>query len=145
MYFAETSWFLLIPTVLLLGIQHGFDLDHLAAVDAMTRATSHNKPLSRWVGVFFSLGHGSVVIIISLIIGGCLIQFQTPEWLDGVGKWISVTVLLLFGALNLVNSFRKHNSENTVFSVRSLLSKKVIRKKRPCFNSTYRRIICLIF
>lgn len=125
---AEASWLILIPTVMLLGVQHGFDLDHLATVDAMTRTTSHNKRLSRWVGVLFSFGHGIVVIVISLIIGGALIQFETPSWLDGAGKWISVIFLVLFGVLTLINMFRNKNTSFQRGSVWSLFTQKIIQK-----------------
>lgn len=69
----DSGWFL-ISTALLLGMRHGFDLDHLATIDAITRTVRYKPSLSRMVGFLFSLGHGLVVIIVSLIIGGGLFQ-----------------------------------------------------------------------
>ena len=51
----------MVVLVLLLGLRHGFDPDHLVAIDGMTRSTS-----SRWCGLFFSLGHGVVVTLIGV-------------------------------------------------------------------------------
>jgi high-affinity nickel-transport protein len=96
----------LILIALTLGIRHGFDLDHLATIDALTRTVRENRFLSRMVGFLFSLGHGLVVILVSLIIGSGLVQASVPAWLDGVGKWISIVFLLLFGVLNLYNVFQ---------------------------------------
>ena len=39
--------------VFALGLRHGFDPDHLVAIDGLTRSSK-----SRWCGLFFSLGHG---------------------------------------------------------------------------------------
>lgn len=99
----EQSWILLILMALMLGIQHGFDLDHLATIDSMTRTVSDNPYLSRRVGFLFSLGHGLIVILISLIIGSGLVQPYVPDWLNGVGNWISIIFLLIFGLANLFN------------------------------------------
>jgi nickel/cobalt transporter (NiCoT) family protein len=37
--------------VFALGLRHGFDPDHLVAIDGLTRTSK-----SRWCGLFFSLG-----------------------------------------------------------------------------------------
>jgi high-affinity nickel-transport protein len=88
---------------LTLGIQHGFDLDHLATIDSVTRTVSHNQYLSRRVGFFFSFGHGLVVITISLIIGSGMMQSYIPEWLNAFGSWVSIVFLFIFGLLNVWN------------------------------------------
>ncbi len=80
------SWILLVSMALTLGISHGFDLDHLAAIDAITRTVRDNRFLSKMVGFLFSLGHGIVVILISLIIGSGLMEshiVQFGNWLYG--------------------------------------------------------------
>lgn len=50
--------------VLVLGMRHGVDADHLAAIDGFTRL----RP-SRWNGVLFGLGHGLVVTLLAVLIG----------------------------------------------------------------------------
>ncbi len=104
------SWIVLILMALTLGIQHGFDLDHLATIDSVTRTVSHNQYLSRRVGFFFSFGHGLVVMMISLIIGSGMMQSYVPEWLNAFGSWVSIVFLFIFGLLNIWNIRHIHTT-----------------------------------
>ena len=53
--------------VLMLGIRHGFDPDHLAAIDGLTRYNSSERPvLAKMAGLLFSLGHGLVLSLIHI-------------------------------------------------------------------------------
>ena len=55
---------------LTLGMRHAFDADHLAAIDNTTRTLmqrDERRPLS--VGFFFALGHSSVVVVLSVLLG----------------------------------------------------------------------------
>jgi len=57
----------LIALVFALGLRHGFDPDHLVAIDGLTRSSARVRPgMSRWSGLFFSLGHGAVVTLVGL-------------------------------------------------------------------------------
>ena len=89
--------------VFALGVRHGFDLDHLATIDSITRTVKENHRLSKLVGLLFSLGHGLVVILMSLIIGSGMIHTHAPLWLEVVGNWISILFLFVFGLLTLWN------------------------------------------
>ena len=52
---------------LLLGMKHGFDADHLATIDGLSRFNASANPrLARFAGALFSLGHGAVVLAVSL-------------------------------------------------------------------------------
>jgi len=126
---ANTSWIVLVFMALTLGIKHGFDLDHLATIDAITRTVRENRFLSKLVGVLFSLGHGLVVTLISLIIGSGLLQSHIPEWLDGFGQWISIIFLFVFGMLNLYNIFQNPFNQNMPVGIKSFLVKKLNAKK----------------
>ncbi len=53
--------------VFLLGLRHGFDPDHLIAIDGLARSSKRDE-LRRWNGVFFSLGHGVVVTLVGLAV-----------------------------------------------------------------------------
>lgn len=86
-----------------LGVRHGFDLDHLATIDTITRTVNKNVRLAKCVGVLFSLGHGMVVILMSVVISSGIIHIQSPTWLETFGSWISIVFLLLFGVLTLWN------------------------------------------
>ncbi|AMP90980.2 TPA: DNA repair protein [Legionella pneumophila] len=121
----DSDWFL-ISAALLLGIRHGFDLDHLATIDAITRSVRNKPSLSRMVGFLFSLGHGLVVIIVSLIIGGGIISSSTPEWLNGVGNIVSITCLFLFGFLTLWNTVNYSSPATIPTNFRNYLSQKFV-------------------
>lgn len=88
-----------------LGIRHGFDLDHLATIDSMTRAVKDNARLSKFVGFLFSLGHGIVVMVMSLVISSGRMTTVAPSWLAALGRWISIIFLLSFGLVTLWNVF----------------------------------------
>lgn len=102
----DISVFFLIVLVLTLGLRHGLDLDHLVTIDAITRGIPCGRKLPKWAGFLFSLGHGLVVILISLLIGSRLMQAQFPHWLNTLGHVLSIFFLLLFGIINLINLFR---------------------------------------
>lgn len=97
-----TDGAVLCAVVFLLGLKHGFDADHLAAIDGMTRLQGRSgSPRARWCGAVFSLGHGAVVVAISLLVSAFSRPWHTPQWLDSTGLWISVSMLLLLGIANL--------------------------------------------
>src|SRR3954454_19917817 len=51
-----------------LGLRHAVDADHLAAIDNVTRKLLQSGQHSVSVGLFFSLGHSTIVIIASIAI-----------------------------------------------------------------------------
>jgi len=82
--------------VFLFGVRHGFDPDHLVAIDGLSRSGG------RWCGLFFSLGHGVVVTVIGIVVALLAADWQAPAWLEQVGLCISVGVLTMLGVLNLL-------------------------------------------
>jgi len=138
----QDSGLLLITMAFLLGIRHGFDLDHLATIDGVTRIVSANRLLAKSVGCLFSLGHGFVVILISLIVGSGFKLAHIPQWLDGVGNSISITFLLVFGALNLWNVFQDPSKSPLPTSFKNYVTKRVIQKK---FNPFFIILIGALF
>ncbi len=88
--------------VLVLGLKHGLDADHLATIDGLTRFNAAQRPqLARRCGALFSLGHGLVVMAIALAVSLLAQHWETPAWLETFGGWLSVACLLLLGLLNL--------------------------------------------
>jgi len=77
---------------LALGMRHGSDPDHLAAIDGLTRISPR-----RTNGVYFALGHGLVVILLAVGIGHFLARRFAV-----IGPWS----LILIGAVNLWRPFR---------------------------------------
>jgi nickel/cobalt transporter (NiCoT) family protein len=100
--------------VLLLGVKHGFDADHLAAIDAMTQHNAQARPrLARQAGLWFALGHGAVVSAIALGVAGLALEGRTPAWLAPLGAWVSIAILLLLAALNLGSALRTPGHQTT--------------------------------
>lgn len=99
--------------VLLLGVRHGFDADHLATIDALTRHhLPHGPRRARGIGALFSLGHGAVVIAVALLVALVAGQWTVPPWLSAFGAWVSIAILLLLAALNIVNLRRTQRHEH---------------------------------
>jgi high-affinity nickel-transport protein len=77
----------LLTLAVALGLRHGVDPDHLAAIDALSRL----RP-SRWNGVLFALGHGALVTLLAIGVGRLLALSVGPY-----APWL----LILLGAVNL--------------------------------------------
>lgn len=137
----DSGWFLA-AMAFLLGVRHGFDLDHLATIDSVTSTCRDNRNLSKMTGFLFSLGHGLVVILISLLIGSGLKPSVIPKWLHGLGDGISIAFLFLFGLLNLWNIVQPSSASTVPVSVKNWLSGKLTRKP---FNPVFIMAIGVLF
>ena len=52
------DWLSLLILTFVLGMKHGFDADHLATIDGLTRYNARHQPgVARYCGTLFSLGH----------------------------------------------------------------------------------------
>lgn len=90
-----------------LGMKHGFDADHLATIDGLTRFNARQRPaLARYCGSLFSLGHGVVVMAIALGVSALAGQWEVPEWFGVLGSLISIAFLVALGFLNLAAVLR---------------------------------------
>lgn len=89
-----------IPVMLLLGIRHAFDADHIAAIDNLVRLHNATKK-SRWVGAGFSIGHMISVLaemlFIIMIVGSVTAAENIAFW----GGLIGVASLGTIGAINI--------------------------------------------
>ncbi len=96
------TWLALCGLAFVLGVRHGFDADHLATIDGLTRYNAVGNPrLSRAAGALFSLGHGVVVLLVALIAGSLATGWRTPAWLEIVGASVSVAFLFGLAFLNV--------------------------------------------
>lgn len=97
-----TEWTALCALVFLLGLKHGFDADHLATIDGLTRFNARSgRPFARYCGALFSLGHGVVVLGIAIGVGAASERWDAPGWLELSGAWISIGFLTILGIANL--------------------------------------------
>lgn len=95
----------------LLGLRHAFDADHIVAIDNTTRKLIADGQRPNSVGLFFSLGHSSVVFLASVfIIAGFSFagdqlsdESSTLRQVGGtIGGVVSGSFLLLIALLNSV-------------------------------------------
>jgi high-affinity nickel-transport protein len=106
------DWIALVSLVFVLGMKHGFDADHLATIDGLTRYNARSNPqLARLCGALFSLGHGAVVLLIALLVSTLATQWQVPQWLEVFGALVSVAFLLALGGANLNAVLRAHPAQ----------------------------------
>ena len=90
-------------TVFVLGMRHGADPDHLAAIDNVTRNAYVKTPLlSRFVGTLFAGGHTIMVLAISVLIGLLGTRFAAHgEAIERIGAWVSIIVLFAIAGMNV--------------------------------------------
>jgi high-affinity nickel-transport protein len=87
-----------------LGLRHAVDADHIAAIDNVTRRLMQEGKRSETSGLFFSLGHSSVVLLASLAFafGALALRWTTNfESLGGlVETAVSAGFLLMIAVAN---------------------------------------------
>ncbi|QGZ55413.1 HoxN/HupN/NixA family nickel/cobalt transporter [Paraburkholderia acidiphila] len=101
---------LLLGTALLaygFGLRHAVDADHIAAIDAVTRKLMQQGERPLGVGLAFSLGHSTVVILATLGIALTALSLhgrfeQFHEIGSTIGTLVSSTFLLALACVNLV-------------------------------------------
>jgi len=90
-------------TVFALGLRHGADPDHLAAIDNLTRnAIGARSKWSRFAGMLFAGGHSIMVLAIAVLAGllGSKIAIH-GELIETAGTWVSIVTLFVIAAFNL--------------------------------------------
>lgn len=101
------------------GLRHAVDADHIAAIDNVVRKLVQDRQMPVTVGLFFSLGHSTVVVLASLAIAGAaavasataILGFKTVGTV--IGTSVSASFMLVIAAanvailLNLWPSFRR--------------------------------------
>jgi high-affinity nickel-transport protein len=91
----------------LFGLRHAFDADHIAAIDDTVRYMLQKGEQPLGVGLFFSLGHSTIVMSLTLAIAfsASAIKQTLPQLqnLGGVlGTGVSGAFLWIIGILNLL-------------------------------------------
>lgn len=90
----------------LFGLRHAFDADHIAAIDNVVRKLMQHGKAPFSAGLFFSLGHSTVVVLASIAIAATATAMQgrleSVHQLGGmIGTAVSAFFLLLIGLANL--------------------------------------------
>src|SRR5205807_1182028 len=88
------------------GLRHAVDADHIAAIDNTTRKLMQDGKRPIAVGFFFSLGHSTVVVALSILLAlsTAYVEMHLPGFKATgavIGTAVSCLFLLLIGLLNL--------------------------------------------
>ncbi|MCH4172467.1 MAG: HoxN/HupN/NixA family nickel/cobalt transporter [Lactobacillus sp.] len=120
----------------MLGLRHAFDADHIAAIDNTVRKLIQQDQKTVGVGFYFSLGHSTVVLLMSITVGLSInwVSAHLPvlQKVGGlVGSFVSGIFLILVAIFNLVvlwhlvKSIRQlHNKFTAVQNLDDLLAPK---------------------
>ncbi|OWZ63602.1 hypothetical protein AYX14_03272 [Cryptococcus neoformans] len=88
-----------------IGLRHGLDADHISAIDNATRQLVSQGQLPITCGLFFSLGHSTIVIVVNVAIA---VSVDIYDKLDRVGSIggivgaaVSASFLFLIACLNI--------------------------------------------
>ncbi|MDE1851738.1 MAG: HoxN/HupN/NixA family nickel/cobalt transporter [Candidatus Micrarchaeota archaeon] len=89
-----------------LGLRHGFDADHIAAIDNVTRKLMQEGKRPITVGTWFSLGHSTVVFLVVLLL--VLLTSRIAHYMpylsqlgSVIGTAVSGTFLIAIGLANV--------------------------------------------
>ncbi|MCI0833383.1 MAG: hypothetical protein J4O01_04660 [Chloroflexi bacterium] len=85
----------LLGTGLGLGLRHGIDWDHIAAISDVA-GSQKNRRRSMWMGTLYALGHAAVVVALGLV--AIWLGTLLPDWVDGYMEIAVGISLLLLGA-----------------------------------------------
>ena len=106
---ASAAYPILLPTAFLaytFGLRHAVDADHIAAIDNSTRKLMQDGQRPVAVGTFFSLGHSTVVVALTVLVAvsaGVISDIPAAQQVGGlIGTAVSGTFLLVIGFINLV-------------------------------------------
>jgi high-affinity nickel-transport protein len=88
------------------GLRHAVDADHIAAIDNVTRKLLQDGKRPVTTGLFFSLGHSTIVVVLSAVIALSALAVKTrfgalAFFGNLAGTLISAGFLFVLAALNL--------------------------------------------
>jgi len=107
---ASSSAFpIMLPTAFLaytFGLRHAVDADHIAAIDNSTRKLMQDGQRPVAVGLFFSLGHSTIVVALTIVVAisaSLISDIPAAQRIGGlIGTAVSGTFLIIIGIINLV-------------------------------------------
>lgn len=88
------------------GLRHAVDADHIAAIDNVTRKLMQDGQHPVLAGLYFSLGHSTVVVLASIVVALGATALSGLETFGEIGGMIGTTVSALFlFAIAIANIF----------------------------------------
>ncbi len=93
----------------LLGLRHGFDYDHLAAITDITSVQRGWREGMR-LGLLYALGHGFTIAVLGVAV--VIFRLALPAHLDAVGERVVGVTLLVLTAYIVWSFFRRAPGEH---------------------------------
>ncbi len=89
------------------GLRHSVDADHISAIDNVTRKLMQERKRPTTVGFFFSLGHSTIVVLLTVAIAfaAAFIKQAIPSLENAggiIGTLVSAFFLYLIALINLL-------------------------------------------
>lgn len=100
---------LAIGSCALLGLRHGFDYDHLAAISDITAVQRSGRQGVR-LGVLYALGHACTVVALGVLV--ILLHISLPARLDAWAERLIGLTLIVLGILVVANLVRHSKSHH---------------------------------
>jgi high-affinity nickel-transport protein len=145
---------LLLGTALLaytFGLRHAVDADHIAAIDNVTRKLMQEGQRPVGVGLYFSLGHSTIVVGLSVAIALTSVaikdHFDSFETVGGIiGTAISAFFLLAIATANIFILLAVYRTFRTVKNGGAYCEEdlNLILAKRGFFGRIFRNLFRLI-
>lgn len=129
---SEIPLLLVIGSSFLLGLRHGIDWDHIAAITDIT-GTIDEKGKSFFLGTLYAVGHALVIIVLGL--SAVILGVNLPDWVDMVMEPLVGVTLILLG-LWLISSIIIHG-KNYQMRSRWMMMFALINK---VYNFIYQKI-----
>ncbi|MGA8563729.1 MAG: hypothetical protein WB587_03155 [Nitrososphaeraceae archaeon] len=94
-----------IPAMIILGLRHALDVDHITAIDNLVRLHNAAKK-ARWVGAGFSIGHMISILAEMILIIYVIGSVTGADVLSFWGGIIGAIALATIGAVNIYSMKR---------------------------------------
>jgi high-affinity nickel-transport protein len=108
-----------IPTMIILGLRHALDVDHITAIDNLVRLHNVTKR-SRWVGTGFSMGHMLSVLFEMIFIIILASSIKGTGQISFWGGIIGFSSLGLIGIINIYAMKKWNKTSSTILAGRVL-------------------------
>jgi high-affinity nickel-transport protein len=133
------------------GLRHAVDADHIAAIDNVTRKLMQQGQKPVGVGFFFSLGHSTIVVGLSVAIALTSValqnRFDSFKDVGGlIGTSVSAFFLLAIAAANLIVLLSVYRTFRIVKNGGAYVDEDLdlILSQRGFFGRIFRRLFRLI-
>lgn len=124
----------LLLTTLVLGLRHGIDWDHIAAITDISGSQESSRR-GMWLSTVYAFGHASVVFVLGILAIG--FAEQIPDGVDAAMERVVGATLVLLGIYVLVALAR--NGRDFRMQSRWMLVFRAIRRTTRWLRSRLRR------